>query len=101
MTDREQTPPLVVMASGLGYIVGTGAERFRPPPTRTMEPLNFSESTEDDLIEAQNSSLEIVNAIRDLQGTELWKLLPIATRRLVCGTHAHLCVLSDTINDVL
>ena len=66
-----------------------------------MEPLTFSESTEDDLIEVQDASIEVVDAIRELQGTELWKLLPIETRRLICGTHAHLCVLSDKINEVI
>jgi hypothetical protein len=66
-----------------------------------MEQLTFSESTEDDLIEAQNSSIEIVDAIRDLQRTRLWMLLPIETRRLICGTYDHLCVLSDTINKVI
>jgi hypothetical protein len=66
-----------------------------------MEPLTFSTTTEDDLYEAQDSSLEIVDAIRDLQRTEAWKILPIETRRLVCGAHAHLCALSDAINNVI
>ena len=64
-----------------------------------MEPLNFSDKTEEDLIAAQDSCLEAITAIRDLQGTDLWAQLPIETRRLICGAHAHMCTLSDTINE--
>ena len=56
---------------------------------------------QNDRNEAHDNTCDGFHAIEALQRTDLWKDLPIKTRRVLCAAHAHLGVLADTLAGIV
>lgn len=63
-----------------------------------MDDLQFSAATEADLEEAYNQSIDACLAIEELQQTDLWRDLPIESRRAICAARAHMGALIDALH---
>jgi hypothetical protein len=66
-----------------------------------MDDLRFLEGTYADLEEAHDHCCDVFNAIEALQGTELWRELPLATRRALSAAHAHVGALEGVLSHIV
>jgi hypothetical protein len=66
-----------------------------------MDDLRFLEGTYDDLTEAHVYCCDMWNAIESLQGTDLWRTLPLETRRALSAAHAHVGALEGVLSHIV
>jgi hypothetical protein len=66
-----------------------------------MGDLSFFECTYDDMTAAHVHCCDIWNAIESLQGTDLWRTLPLETRRDLSAAHAHAGALKGVLSHIL
>jgi hypothetical protein len=66
-----------------------------------MDDLRFLEGTYEDLTAAHGHCCDIWNAIESLQGTELWRTLPLETRRALSAAHAHAGALEGVLSHIV
>jgi hypothetical protein len=66
-----------------------------------MDDLRFLEGSYADLEEAHDHCCDIWNAIEELQRTDLWRTLPLETRRALSAAHAHAGALEGVLSHIV